>query len=978
MRILLVLSLLSVARQGSATALRGQVQSLVGKKLSSSSAIVAKINEIDEHRRNALHHAVILGDLPLVEFFLDNDANTQAVDKDGLVPLRHAERMVEEQPSVERMKIISLVLEKTRGINKGDAKGWRPLTWSIMAGDYPRVIELRKQGANIFVGRERQAGRGQQAGKHTAVWAAEYLQDDRAIKILAEDALDEYFPMAVRRGHRKFMQALIEQGVDVNARDRMGYSAAMRAAKAGRLDDLQMLIDHGAEIDAEVLFLAIYSGSPKLVATILNHNIELADKLMINVMVGKRLYSKESIADVLIGTDVDKGKRKIHRMIAKAVTEHLISPLFATIAKLQQLRETNNITRRSIFEDIPDRDMAYEGLAKELQEALRQNDELSREVAEHMPDYYFPEVIANGYQKIAEAMIARGVDVNVRENLNTTAATRVATAGHLGNLKLLISNGAQLDTSVLSAAINSGNHRLVETVLKHNIKLANNLITDVIKGKGKTSRVARETILKEDIASKGLRMTLEAVDRDTWIALASSLEKNDSPAWLNSTQQQLIDLLCTYSQDDQTIKIVAEFVPEWYYFEAVDKGYLKLAQAMVEQGLSPITAKNRHGISPIMRAANDGNVKEVQALVNDGAQLDSMILFLAISSGNPKLVETILEDNSELAGNLLIDLMYGKITIPYKIRDTIGDVLMGTNQDDRKQKIYRMLSKAAQESTTRLPPFATIARLQLLKETTGRHIYSHESLFSIALDHDLERELREMLSYAKATTRMRWAVSLGDIELLKQALADGADTNYRFEFRKKSTVLQNITWKIAKSQQKRQFREMMILLLDHGADVNSVTDRYEQDYPIKKLIQAKDFEGVKILLDYGADPNQLVTATYAGDHKIIELLITYGADVNSNRGQQDTPLKTAARLGQVELVLRYLDLGAELNDHDRHRGSAFTQAARKGHLEIVKILHTLGARTDIRCYYGRPIDVARRFGHADIVEFLRERLAIPV
>ena len=101
-------------------------------------------------------------------------------------------------------------------------------------------------------------------------------------------------------------------------------------------------------------------------------------------------------------------------------------------------------------------------------------------------------------------------------------------------------------------------------------------------------------------------------------------------------------------------------------------------------------------------------------------------------------------------------------------------------------------------------------------------------------------------------------------------------------------------------------------------------------------------------------------------------MISYGAKVNSNQGKEDTPLKIAARLGKADLVLRYLNLGAEIDDHDRHQGSAFTQAARKGHLEIVKMLYDLGADTDIRCYYGTPINAARRFGHNDVVEFLQE------
>lgn len=143
MRVLLPLSLLFVAGQGLATALRNQVQSLVGQKLSNSTPIIREINKVDEDGRNALHHAIILGNLPLVDFFLVNSANTQAIDKNGLAPLRYAERFAADQPTIERMQIVSLVLEKTRGINKGDEKGWPPMVWSLMAGDYKMVIELR-------------------------------------------------------------------------------------------------------------------------------------------------------------------------------------------------------------------------------------------------------------------------------------------------------------------------------------------------------------------------------------------------------------------------------------------------------------------------------------------------------------------------------------------------------------------------------------------------------------------------------------------------------------------------------------------------------------------------------------------------------------------------------------------------------------------------------------------------------------------
>ena len=317
MRVILALLLLFVADQGLATVLGRQVKSLVGKKLSSSMAIVTNINRVDENNRNALHHAVILGDLSLVEFFLDNGIDTKATDIDGLIPLRYAERIAAEQPTVERMKIVSLVLEKTRGINKGDEQGWPPMVWSLMAGDYERVIELRDRGANVFAGRLTASGRGQIAGHQNPVWAAEYLEDDWAIKILAKDAPDYYFPVAVGNRYLKFTQEMIKRGVDINVKDKYGYSAAMRAAKAGRLDDLQMLIDHGAEIDGEVLFFAIHSGSPKLVETILEHNVDPVSDLIATIVIGDiyRAAFPSDVYSVFNDLDKTKGGRRIIRML---------------------------------------------------------------------------------------------------------------------------------------------------------------------------------------------------------------------------------------------------------------------------------------------------------------------------------------------------------------------------------------------------------------------------------------------------------------------------------------------------------------------------------------------------------------------------------------------------------------------------------------------------------------------------------------
>jgi hypothetical protein len=83
---------------------------------------------------------------------------------------------------------------------------------------------------------------------------------------------------------------------------------------------------------------------------------------------------------------------------------------------------------------------------------------------------------------------------------------------------------------------------------------------------------------------------------------------------------------------------------------------------------------------------------------------------------------------------------------------------------------------------------------------------------------------------------------------------------------------------------------------------------------------------------------ELRVAAFAGDMPSIKLCIENGADVNSRREDNTTPLWFAAAKGQIEAVKYLLSKGANANIADKDGALPVMLAAQEGHLQIVKLL----------------------------------------
>lgn len=256
------------------------------------------------------------------------------------------------------------------------------------------------------------------------------------------------------------------------------------------------------------------------------------------------------------------------------------------------------------------------------------------------------------------------------------------------------------------------------------------------------------------------------------------------------------------------------------------------------------------------------------------------------------------------------------------------------------------------------------------------------------------------------------AARAGDLEAIKQYIADGADVNaLHFE-------MPPLAWAAVTGQTKA-----VRLLIESGADVNTRSE--DGDTPLHGAAFFGKTDVVKLLLENGANiqtrnndgatpidalsvnwettafignlvgvdikakdiavikkgrgeiaklfgvdyvikeadtslPQRLSAAAFTGNVAVMKQALTGGADPNIQDPQSgSTLLATAALMGHTEIVGLLLEHGADVNARSRDGGTALHAAAFLGRANIVKRLLDKGADTTLRNNMGgAPIEGA--------------------
>ncbi len=358
-------------------------------------------------------------------------------------------------------------------------------------------------------------------------------------------------------------------------------------------------------------------------------------------------------------------------------------------------------------------------------------------------------------------------------------------------------------------------------------------------------------------------------------------------------------------------------------------------------------ASNRKEDSKLIIAAQKGNVKDLEAALND-----------------PKVN---IDEIGKLSGKT---------------------ALMLACQNGHKRIVEMLLSKSANPHV--LSEWGSNSAVR--EAVKGGHV---EILKLLLLNKRVNTPCRLSLGYALIEATIK-----GRNDIVKLLLANGADANV--EGSNENDSLGRTSALIEAININR--KDIAQLLLDNGADIN-MQSTVMRSTPLMLAASRENEVMIKLFLAKGANPNlrnihgqtaldyakserhraiiqpfmnkehHLMNAVINGDSKAVKDLIAAGADVNAGHKNGVSVLIEAAARGYADIARILIDAGANVTNKDGFGFTALIRATEKGSAEIVKALIDRGAGKDCDSLETAYMMACHSRGNAEIAELLEPLIA---
>ena len=422
------------------------------------------LNARDRDGRSPLYKAVVGNQLDVAKFLLDNKVDTEAADNFAKTPLILAAETGHKEMTgllLERGALVNSAVSQERvqfgyGLAKGE-NGCTPLHYAAQYG-YNGVAEvLIKHGAKVDARNEEGKTPLHLAAAHGFKSVVETLQAGGAdINSRDNNGATALFE-AAGAGNKAIVELLVARGADVNARNNDGKSALFTAISEGNKPIVDLLLSNKADVNLKTkdgftpLLAAVNARQLEITRLLLKHGADAKAKMAENhqatpgwtaLDAAVSLNDNESVkllldyhADPNATYDLNDGNHRNSTPLILAAENGQKETAQILLAHKADVNSRTATGLTALFSAVSrdDREMA----------ALLLDNKADTELHHiHRGYTVLHSAVADQKKEMTELLLARGAQVNSRNDEGKTPLHLAVAAGSRPMVELLLAHGA--------------------------------------------------------------------------------------------------------------------------------------------------------------------------------------------------------------------------------------------------------------------------------------------------------------------------------------------------------------------------------------------------------------------------------------------------------------------------------------------------------------------------------------------------------